>query len=345
MTSPRSESRDNLVAEYLSALIEEKLRVVSMEQIEGGFSRHTHRAVCETQSGERRTFALRAEAEGGLLETDLAREFKIVRALYKKDFRLPPVLGFETSGEVLGQRFITTEWARGSVVNPWRTRVYDDEAQREQLCLSWITDIASLHSMDVEVLRASGVDVEINASRFVNAQVEYWVERIRRSDHHPGPLAEMLCSWLEIELPDGAQTTIVHGDLRLGNMLVDAGRVSVFLDWEMAGVGDWRSDIGYTLLPYHAGKLLAPIPPSCNGLIHPRRFLELYLSTSGFLLSDEEAVYFMVLGCVKLISILCTGIDSYMSERSLDPRLVWLNIAVPGLVQDALDLIEKGLTW
>jgi hypothetical protein len=53
----------------------------------------------------------------------------------------------------------------------------------------------------------------------------------------------------------------------------------------------------------------------------------------------------MVLGCVKLISILCTGIDSYMSERSLDPRLVWLNIAVPGLVQDALDLIEKGLTW
>ena len=345
MTDPAADSRDVRVAEHLSGLIQEPVRVVSIEQVEGGFSRHTHRVVVETRSGARRTLALRAEAGAGVLETDLAREFNIVRALSEQGFRLPTVLGFEATGQIIGQRFITTEWAAGSVVNPWRAKVHDDAAQREKLCRSWISFIANLHAMDVNLLRAGGVDLGVTASTYVKAQVAYWVERIRCSDHHPGPLVEMACAWLENEMPDGAATTIVHGDLRIGNMLVDVDQVTVFLDWEMAGIGDWRADIGYTLLQYHAGKLLTPMPPSCNGLVHPRRFLELYLSASGFSLGDEEAVYFMVLGCVKLISILCTGIDSYMSGRSLDPRLVWLNIAIPGLVQDAIDLIEKGLSW
>ena len=337
--------RSARLAEYLGQLMREKVKVTSLEQIEGGFSRYTYRALIEDQRGEQRTFALRAEAGDSVLETDLGREFAIVRALSDHGFVLPDVLGFEATGEVLGRRFITTAWAAGSAINPWRTKDESRAAQDEQLCRSWIADIATLHAIDPDILRSAGVDDNVEAETYLKHEIDYWICRIRRADHHPGPLVEVVCAWLERSLPAGGGTSIVHGDLRIGNMLVSGAQVTAFLDWEMAAVGDWRADVGYCLMPYHAGKLLAPIDPSSNGLVHPREFLELYTGVTGRRLSDDEVAYFIVLGCVKMISILCTGIDAYLSHRNSDPRLAWLNIAIPGLVQDALDLMEKGLPW
>lgn len=336
--------RASRLTAYLGDLLGGTVRVLSLEQIEGGFSRYMYRAVVDTAEGCR-TFALRAEAPAGVLETDLEREYKIVRALSETRFRVPPVLGFESSGAVLGRRFMTTGWLAGSALNPWRANNRQASDQLEQLCRSWLADVAWLHSMDPAVLTSAGVDKGVDAASYVTAQVAYWVARIRRCEHHPGLLVERACRWLEEEIPSGGDTAIVHGDLRIGNMLVEGTDVTAFLDWEMAGVGDWRADIGYALMPYHAGKLLAPVPPSSNGLVHPRVFLDLYRELTGRHLSDAEVVYFVVLGCVKMISILCTGIDAFMSRRSSDPRLAWLNVAIPGLVQDALDLIDEGLSW
>ncbi len=337
--------RSARLAEYLVQLLDEDVLLVRLEQIEGGFSRYTYRAVVEDHRGQQRTFALRAEAVASVLDTDLGREFAIVRALSDRGFLLPKVIGFEPTGHVIGQRFIVTEWALGSAINPWRVKDRNTAALDEELCRSWVRHIAVLHQMDPAILRSAGVDEAAASSSYLKQQVEYWVERVRRAERHPGPLAEMACAWLERALPDGGATAIVHGDLRIGNMLVAGAEVTTFLDWEMAAVGDWRADIGYSLMPYHAGKLLAPTPPSSNGLIHPRTFLAMYADATGRVLSDEEIVYFVVLGCVKMVSILCTGIDAYMGRRNTDPRLAWLNIAVPGLVQDAMDMIEKGLGW
>jgi aminoglycoside phosphotransferase (APT) family kinase protein len=137
----------------------------------------------------------------------------------------------------------------------------------------------------------------------------------------------------------------VHGDLRIGNMLVDGRRVVAFLDWEMAGIGDWRADIGYSLMPYHAGKLLSPVPPSANLLVHPQVFLDRYASATGRSMSDDELRWFILLGCVKMIAILCTGIDSHAAGQTVDPRLAWTSIAIPGLVSDMCGLMEDGLPW
>jgi hypothetical protein len=98
-------------------------------------------------------------------------------------------------------------------------------------------------------------------------------------------------------------------------------------------------------MPYHAGKLLSPVPPSANLLVHPRRFLDRYASTTGRSMPDDELSWFIVLGCVKMIAILCTGIDSHAAGRTVDPRLAWTSIAIPGLVTDMCGLIEDGLPW
>ena len=257
--------------------------------------------------------------------------------------------GFEGTREVLGHRFITTGWVEGTGVNPWRIGPNERAAwdqTREALAEQWIGDVARLHHLDAGRMWDLGIDTGVDADTYVKAEVSHWTSILRGAVHPAGYLVEEACRWLESSTPpaeDGA--SIVHGDLRIGNMLVDGGRVVAFLDWEMAAVGDWRADIGYSLMPYHAGKFLKPIAPSWNHLMGPREFVERYAAASGRTLSDSDAVFFIVLGCMKMIAILCTGIDAFMEGRNADPRLAWLSLAIPGLVDDIFQLIDRGLGW
>ena len=60
-------------------------------------------------------------------------------------------------------------------------------------------------------------------------------------------------AWLAANLPEPAPLAVVHGDYRLGNMILYAGyptRIRAVLDWEMGAVGDPRADVGYLLATY-----------------------------------------------------------------------------------------------
>jgi aminoglycoside phosphotransferase (APT) family kinase protein len=67
------------------------------------------------------------------------------------------------------------------------------------------------------------------------------------------PDVEQVGSWLAANLPEPLAPTVVHGDYRLGNMMVAPaapGRIIAVLDWEMGAIGDPRADVGYLLATY-----------------------------------------------------------------------------------------------
>ena len=337
------------LGELLSRATGDAVRVESLSRTEGGFSRRTYRCVVD-QAGRRRTLALRVELEASVLPTDLEREWRIMTLVQAAGVPGPAVVAFEPTGRMLEGRFIAMEWVEGTVVNPWRAAKDPPSPETasgdEALCRSWLAGIARLHALAPETLADAGIDAGLDAAAYTRAEVNRWCTVTRTATRPPGALVELACRWLEDSIPArSVETTVVHGDLRLGNMLVRHGSVAAFLDWEMAGVGDWRADVGYSLMPYHAGKLLRRLPPSFNGLVEPRRFLSLYEEATGRRIPDDELVFYVVLGCVKMIAILCTGIDAAVAGRSSDPRMGWLSIAVPGLIDDATELIERGLSW
>ena len=59
------------------------------------------------------------------------------------------------------------------------------------------------------------------------------------------PILALAARWLEANLPAPVPPKLVHGDFRLGNLLVDAGRLSGVLDWELAHLGDPHEDLAY----------------------------------------------------------------------------------------------------
>jgi aminoglycoside phosphotransferase (APT) family kinase protein len=333
------------LSEFLARCLDRTVEVVELTRVEGGWSRQLHRVLLDDGT----VLALRGELPVSLLSTDLEREYGILTALAGTGVPLPRMAGFEPTGRVLGHRFVAMEWVPGTCVNPWRQSAADllgPPAALAALAASWIADIARLHGVDVAVVHAQGIDADVSADGYIRTEVSSWVRTLRQASNHPGPLVEEACRWLERHRPAGREPPVIlHGDLRLGNMVVGTGRVAAFLDWEMAGVGDWRADLGYCLMPYNAGKLLAPVPPSANQLVPPRQFLATYLAAARRTIGDDELRYFIVLACLKMIAILCTGIDAYRDGRTRDPRLAWTSIAVPGLVDDVCGLLDRGLPW
>jgi len=61
----------------------------------------------------------------------------------------------------------------------------------------------------------------------------------------PHPVFEIAFRWLDAHRPEQARHTLVHGDLRLGNVLVGANGLTAVLDWELAHVGDPMEDLGW----------------------------------------------------------------------------------------------------
>lgn len=62
---------------------------------------------------------------------------------------------------------------------------------------------------------------------------------------HPHPVAEYAFRWVAEHLPADARRTVVHGDFRNGNMIVDADGIAAVLDWEIAQLGDPMQDLGW----------------------------------------------------------------------------------------------------
>lgn len=59
------------------------------------------------------------------------------------------------------------------------------------------------------------------------------------------PAVALGLAWLRANLPPPAPLAVLHGDLRIGNIMVDDGHLSALLDWELAHLGDAHEDLAF----------------------------------------------------------------------------------------------------
>jgi aminoglycoside phosphotransferase (APT) family kinase protein len=63
------------------------------------------------------------------------------------------------------------------------------------------------------------------------------------------PVFELALQWLEDHVPPAVASTVVHGDFRLGNLIVGPEGLRAVLDWEMTHIGDPAEDFGWISVP------------------------------------------------------------------------------------------------
>jgi aminoglycoside phosphotransferase (APT) family kinase protein len=277
---------------------------------------------------------------------DMAREYRILEALHPVFPLAPrPLLLCEEAG-VTGSTFYLMERRRGLVVRSEEPpELAGRPAERRRASAALVDALAGLHAIDIE---AHGLGALGKPAGFVERQVRGWSERWQRSQTTELPEMDALAAWLAERLPpDAARPTMVHGDFKLDNVMLDArdvGRVVGVFDWEMAAVGDPLVDLGI-MLGYWVHTAAAAERDTVATVTHAEGWftrdevLERYAARTGLDLAG--VTFYEVFAVFKLAVVLQQIFYRYHRGQTDDPRFATLDRRVDWLARIATGLAEK----
>jgi aminoglycoside phosphotransferase (APT) family kinase protein len=184
------------------------------------------------------------KADAGQLETLVGPEFHTVRALWGSGVPVARALWVDESGSVLGNPFLVTERVTGTADMSLLRRPVDDRDARA-VAVDLARVAAKLHDVDWQALDVARHLTPGRVDDAATTQLDYWEELFLRQRLEPLPVAVFAFGWLRDHLPPTRRVSIVHGDLRFGNLLYEQGRITALLDWEMVHLGDPVEDLAW----------------------------------------------------------------------------------------------------
>ncbi len=230
------------VTEWMKAQIPTLEAPLSFELITGGHSNLTYR--CQDASGQ--AFVLRRPPLGHVLESahDMSREHKIIDALQGSPVPVPKTYGLCQDKAINGADFYVMGFVAGTVLNDSVIGQTVGASDKKALSEHVIHILCDLHAVDID---AVGLGDLGRKEAYLARQLNRWSKQWVASKTHEIPAMEACQQLLGERMPDQAGASIVHGDFRLGNMIVVGQRVEAILDWELCTLGDPLADVGYLL--------------------------------------------------------------------------------------------------
>lgn len=223
---------------------------MSVELIAAGMSNLTY-VVTPAGGSTGESIILRRPPTGAVLATahDMAREHRVISALGKTAVPVPRTLHLCTDTSVLGAPFYLMERVVGlHVVRDLPAGYADEPEQRRAIGDGLIDTLADLHGVDYAGVGLADFG---RPEGFLARQVRRWTKQWEATRDRDRPGLDALGARLAETVPDTQRSSIVHGDFRLDNCLLDPdtpGRIRAVLDWEMSTLGDPLTDLAITLM-------------------------------------------------------------------------------------------------
>lgn len=181
---------------------------------------------------------------------DMVREARLQLALAPHGIRLPPILAVCDDASILGVPFYVMAYLDGYVVTDELPAGLDDPAARRRLGEELVDALVEIHAADV---RAPELAAFARPGSYLERQIRRFAQLWGMNATRSLPVVDEVGERLAASVPEALPTTVVHGDYRLGNLMVERDRpdrVQAVLDWEMGALGDPRADLGYLLATY-----------------------------------------------------------------------------------------------
>jgi aminoglycoside phosphotransferase (APT) family kinase protein len=314
--------------------------------ISGGRSNLTYKV-----ESERNVWVLRRPPLGHVLPTahDMAREFRVLSGVAKVDYPAPKPIALCEDSSVNDYPFYVMEYKEGVIIAEELPGGYaETEAQRRALSQTLVKTLVQLHAIDY---KAVGLEDFGRPDGYLERQVRRWAEQWSRSETRPLAEVNELIERLKAAVPQSPAPTIVHGDYRLGNMMLDPqdpGRCVAVLDWEMCTLGDPLSDVGYTLGYWgEAGDSENQIrarPTSSvtarPGFFTRRELIDEYGRVSGRDMSAME--YYQVLAYYKL-GVITEGIHArFLAGETVGSGFEGYGERTENLMRFALEIADQA---
>ena len=272
---------------------------------------------------------------------DVVRESGLQLALAPLGIRVPNIRAVCEDDSLLGVPFYVMDFIDGDVITTALPPPLDqDPAARRRLADDLVDTLVEIHAADVgnQALAAFS-----RPGNYNERQVRRFSQLWELNQTRDLPTVVKVGQWLAAHVPEQLPATVVHGDYRLGNMIVtheEPERIAAVLDWEMGAIGDPRADVGYLVATYsEPGGRANPLGTSpvtaTAGFPSRSELVERYASRSGR--DIEPLVWFEALALWKA-AVFCEAIWGRYSRGELtadDTRAADFEHGVPLLAETA----------
>ena len=331
------------VESWLIANIDGATAPFTYVQIAGGHSNLTF-AVTDA-NGNR--FVLRRPPLGHRLASahDMGREHRIIAALAASDVPVAPALGFCDDPAVNDLPFYVMRFVDGLVV---RDKEFAEKslspAARRRASESLVDTMARIHAVDIDKVGLSDLGKH---DGYIARQLKRWHQNIVDQRTRDLPLVESVYEELMRRIPAQDGVSIVHGDYRLDNCMVNPqGDVIAVLDWEICTLGDPMADVGLLMVywngPHDEASAWSNTVCTADGFLDRADLAARYAERSGRDISKLDfytAFAFWKLACI-IEGVYARYLGGALGEK--DPaELEPFRLQVDGAAQKAAAYLER----
>ena len=292
------------LADWLRANVEGYSGELAVEQFKGGQSNPTF-----LLSAGNRKYVMRRKPPGKLLPSAHAvdREYRVISALAKTDVPVARSYALCQDDAVIGTAFYVMDYVEGRIlwdpalpgmVPAERTAIFD-EMNRV---------IAALHNVDYA---AVGLADYGKPGSYFARQIDRWSKQYRASETEKIEAMDNLMAWLPANIPAGDETSIVHGDYRLDNVIFHASepRILAVIDWELSTLGHPLSDFAYHCMTWRLSpgqfRGLQGHDLAALGIPGEREYVAMYCRRTGReSIPAAEWEYYLAFNMFRLTAIL-----------------------------------------
>jgi aminoglycoside phosphotransferase (APT) family kinase protein len=270
---------------------------------------------------------------------DVLREAWLLRALGATDVRVPRVLAACDDEAVIGAPFYVMELIEGDVIVSSIPGPLDTDAERRRIGEELVDALAEVHAVDWEAIDLEGFG---KPTGYLERQLRRFAGLWEHNRTRELATLDRVTEWLGANRPESPRATIVHGDYRLGNVMVARGapaRIAAIFDWELATIGDPLADVGYLVATWSQPGDPDDVPFSFDdatrrpGFPTREELIARYEAATGRSLSDVR--WYTTLALWKAAVFLEGSYKRRLAGTTDDPFFDTLKTGVPAIAERA----------
>jgi aminoglycoside phosphotransferase (APT) family kinase protein len=329
---------DNLgsLADWLAGAVgAHRVSFAEATLLTGGAVQENWRLVVKVEGGPREgrhVWVLRTDAVARLsLSLDRTAEFGVLKAAHAAGISVAEPIARCSDPEIIGAPFLIQAFVPGVAQ---ARRIVRDPALKdygETLAERLGAELAKIHSItpprdDLNFLPIPMLSPARNeVARLRNALT---------SAAEPRPALEYVLAWLDAHAPEPGPITLVHGDYRTGNYIVNESKLAAVLDWEFAHWGDRHEDIGWIMARcWRFGNDAL----ETGGIGSREAFYRGYRSAAALPIDESVIPYWEIMAAAKWATVAVLQGDRYRKGGENSIELALTGLMPPEMELDALD--------
>jgi aminoglycoside phosphotransferase (APT) family kinase protein len=309
------------LAEVLEPVIGE-VTIENLNVLTGGASRTTWSF--DAVGNERRPLILRTGPPDDI-HAGMELEASVQRRAAAAGAPVPHILAADNSPAALGNPYLICNAIGGETIVRRIHRALDDVG-RDRLLRQCAEALAAIHRADPDGIGLTQTE-----------QLAEWRDRLDEMGDTTATF-EWAFRWLAAHRPTPTPSRLVHGDFRMGNLIVDENGLAAVLDWELVHIGEIYEDLAWFCI--RAWRFGAPEALGAGGLGSVETFLSAYEEAAGTVVDRDAFRWHLTVATLRWGVICRFQAERHLSGQTPSVELAAIGRRVSETEWDVLDLLE-----